>query len=287
MPEVSMPEMAGVEHRWVNANGVRLHVAEIGSGPPVLLIHGFPQHWYAWRDVAAALAPDHRVIMPDMRGFGWSDAPRTGYDSTTRVDDLVALLDALDLETVTVCGHEWGAWAGFMLSLRVPSRIRGLVALNVQHPWPLHRRLLPSTWRYWYTAFLEIPFVGRTVLRRWPAFTRHLLDRRRRTHDRAYAYADVLREPDRARAGEALHRAFIFGDILPLARNRFRHQRLEVPTIHLGGERDHVVSARALTAVHPPQPCLDVRIVGGGHYLHEDAPSVVVEAVREVGVRDC
>ena len=71
-----MPEIPGVTHRDVKVNGLRIHVAEAGEGPPLLLLHGWPQHWWIWREVIPRLAPHHRLIMPDTRGFGWSEAPR-------------------------------------------------------------------------------------------------------------------------------------------------------------------------------------------------------------------
>ena len=69
------PEIDGVTHRYVDLPGVRMHVAEAGGGPPILLLHGWPQHWWIWRKVIPALAENHRVICPDLRGFGWSEAP--------------------------------------------------------------------------------------------------------------------------------------------------------------------------------------------------------------------
>ena len=74
-----LPDIPGVVHSHHRANGVRLHVAEAGAGAPVLLLHGWPQHWYEWRHLIPALAPERRVICPDLRGFGWSDAPPSGY----------------------------------------------------------------------------------------------------------------------------------------------------------------------------------------------------------------
>lgn len=281
-----MQEPSGTTHRWVDIDGVRLHVAELGSGPPVVLVHGFPQNWYAWRDIASLLAADHRVIMPDLRGFGSSDAPRRGYGTRTRVDDLETILDRLEVSEALVCGHEWGAWTALWLALRSPARVTGVVALNVQHPWPLHRRLVPSVWRYWYTTALELPFVGRAILRHAPAFTRYLLGRRRAADPAVVReYAEQLRRPDRARAGEKLHRAFIFGDIVPLAFNRYRSRTLTRPAILLTGSRDPVVTPAAATGVHPAQAELDVRVVDGGHYLHEDLPVEVAGAIRELEQR--
>src|SRR5262245_42103548 len=77
-----MPIVEGVTHHMVEAGGLNFHVAEVGDGSPVLMLHGFPQHWYAWRKVIPLL-PGCRLICPDLRGFGWSDAPRRGYDVST------------------------------------------------------------------------------------------------------------------------------------------------------------------------------------------------------------
>jgi pimeloyl-ACP methyl ester carboxylesterase len=123
-----MPEVRGVRHRRIRARGLGLHVAEFGRGDPVVLLHGFPQHWYAWREVAARLAPDHRLLCLDQRGFGWSDPPPTGYTTADRVADLLAALDGLELDRVRLVGHEWGAWAGFAARMRGRRAARTLFA---------------------------------------------------------------------------------------------------------------------------------------------------------------
>ena len=82
------------------ARGLRFHVAEAGAGEPIVLLHGWPQHWWIWRHLVPLLAPHARLVMIDLRGFGWSDAPPGGYDKQTLADDLLAVLDALGLERV-------------------------------------------------------------------------------------------------------------------------------------------------------------------------------------------
>ena len=86
-----LPELPGVEHRFVDAGGLRVHVAEAGSGDPLVLQHGWPQHWLAWSKLIPALAEDYRVICPDLRGLGWSDAPPEGYEKEQLASDLLAL----------------------------------------------------------------------------------------------------------------------------------------------------------------------------------------------------
>jgi pimeloyl-ACP methyl ester carboxylesterase len=112
-----------------------MHVAEAGVGDPVLLLHGWPQHWYCWRRVIPRLAADHRLLCADLRGFGWSDAPRSSYSKQELADDVIALLDALELDRVRLVGHDWGAFVAFLAALRAPDRFSELLALSMIHPW--------------------------------------------------------------------------------------------------------------------------------------------------------
>jgi pimeloyl-ACP methyl ester carboxylesterase len=284
-------EPEGVRHRWVSVRGVRLHVAEIGEGEPVVLLHGFPQHWYAWRALIPLLSGHYRLICVDQRGFGRSEAPRAGYDTDSRVADVLALLDGLGLDRVRLIGHDWGAWTGFHVCLRAPERITQYLALNMLHPWPLHRRLLPQAWRFWYTALLELPLLGRWMLRRRPGFTRRLMSRG--VVGRAVWPPAVLdefvrssQEPGRARAGEALHRAFAVRDIARLVLGRYGRLRLVVPTLVLAGERDFMLPPSVLT--DPGDRASDLRIevvVDGGHYLHEERPELVAGKALELFAR--
>ncbi|WP_377269029.1 alpha/beta fold hydrolase [Peterkaempfera sp. SMS 1(5)a] len=282
-----MPTAPGVIHRWVTARGIRFHLAEAGAGGvPLLLLHTFPQHWYAWHPVLPLLAPDHRLICPDLRGAGWSDAPSRGYDTDTRVADTLALLDALGLERVGLISHGWGGWLGFMLCLRAPERFTHHLALNSIHPWPLHRRLVPNAWRYWHTAPLEAPLVGRAVLRRWPGFTRGLL--RRGVADPSVwspqeldEYALAAGGPGRARAGELLNRAYALHDIPRLVRGHYKRLRLTTPTVLLAGERDAILPPAVMTDAGRYAEELRIRIVpGAGAHLPKERPEEVAETAR-------
>jgi pimeloyl-ACP methyl ester carboxylesterase len=109
---IEMPHVEGVAHRYHLVDGVRIHVAEAGDGPPLVLLHGWPQHWWSWREVIGPLSERHRVICPDIRGVGWSDLPRRGYDLRTLSHDLLGLLDVLGLGRVRLVGHDWGFLIG-------------------------------------------------------------------------------------------------------------------------------------------------------------------------------
>lgn len=121
-------------HRTIESNGIRMHVAELGSGPAVLMCHGFPESWYSWRHQMRALAQaGYRAIAPDMRGFGQTDAPEAidQYTLFHLVGDMVGLLDALQLPDAVIVGHDWGAPVAWHAALLRPDRFRAVAGLSV------------------------------------------------------------------------------------------------------------------------------------------------------------
>lgn len=281
-----IPDVLGAEHRWVDARGVQLHVAEFGQGPPVVLLHGLLQHWYAWRKLTPLLSADHRLVCVDLRGFGWSEQARRGYDLSSLARDVIALLDTLRLAQVDVVGHDFGAGAAFEMCFQAPQRVRSLTALNMVHPWPQRRHLFPNLWRMWFTAFWEYPVVGRLVLRRWPGFTRYLL--RREVADPSTwsdAELDEFVEATRhsARANQSVLWQYVLHDIPGLVLRARRRQSLGVPTLLLGGADDPVIPPSLLAERDTGAANLDISVLpNAGHYLHEEHPSVVARAVRDM-----
>ena len=120
MDATDLPHLEGVTHRWVDLPGLRMHVAEAGVGEPVLLLHGFPQHWWEWRHVMGPLAARHHVIAPDLRGAGWTRTTEGDLDPVQLVDDVLALLDALGLDSVDLVAHDYSAFTAYRLCLRPP-----------------------------------------------------------------------------------------------------------------------------------------------------------------------
>src|SRR3954465_3923759 len=115
-----LPQLPGVEHRFESVNGVRLHYAEAGAGDPVVLLHGWPQHWWMWRDLIGPLAERFRVVVPDLRGHGWSDKPPSSYRKSELMADIVSLIDRLGLDRVRLVGHDWGAITSLLLASEHP-----------------------------------------------------------------------------------------------------------------------------------------------------------------------
>jgi pimeloyl-ACP methyl ester carboxylesterase len=128
--------MAEITHRFVEVGGIRLHVAEAGSGPLVLLLHGFPECWYSWRHQLAALADaGYHAVAPDQRGYGRSDHPEPvdAYTMLHLVGDVIGLIDSYGVERAVVAGHDWGAPVAWHTAQLRPDRVRGVIALSVPH----------------------------------------------------------------------------------------------------------------------------------------------------------
>ena len=277
-----------MQHQYVSVGEYRLHVATTGdsAATPVILLHGFPQHWYLWRELMVPLARSRRVIALDLRGFGWSDAPNRGYSTADRVADVLAVLDALAIDKADVVGHDWGAWLGFRLALDRPDRVRRLVAISMVQPWVMQRHLIPNVWRWWVTLLFEVPGLGEWMLRARPQVTGWLLARDSVdpavwTPRLRQIFASRAAEPARAKAGRRLHTQLILRDIPRLLRGRDRRRTLGTPTLIVGGENDALLPPDVLTVPNRFADRITVRTIPGGHYLVDENPDKVLALVEE------
>jgi pimeloyl-ACP methyl ester carboxylesterase len=128
--------MTAITHRFMETNGMRIHIAETGQGPLVLLLHGFPESWYSWRHQLTALAQaGYHAVAADQRGYGQTDRPAQidKYTQLHLVGDIIGLVDVLQEEQAVVVGHDWGAWIAWDAALMRPDRMRGVVGLSVPY----------------------------------------------------------------------------------------------------------------------------------------------------------
>src|SRR5215218_3868380 len=265
----SLPEVPGVRHaHHTLPTGVTLHVAEAGDpdAPAVLAVHGWPQHWWMWRDVIPALAGTHRVICPDLRGQGWSGQPDDGNFAKERfADDLLALLDVLGIERAGYLGHDWGGWAGWLIALRAPARFTRLLLVSIVHPWASRVATLLNFWRGLYQYPLAAPVLGPALVRDG-RIIRAALASSMPDADAAI-FADVLREPARADASSLMYRHFQLRDLPALAAGRLADARIELPVKLLFGRRELAQSDAQLAGVERHVPRVEVELVDGGHLL--------------------
>ena len=273
----SIPHVTGVEHEFVNAGGLRTHVATAGEGPPVVLLHGWPQHWYLWRDVIPLVAPHARVYAPDFRGFGWTDVPKDGYEKDQLMRDVLALLDELGLERVTLAGHDWGGYVAFLLALEHPERVESLLALNVLPPWPARdRRTTLDAWRFAYMPVLATPGLGRRAGR---AMARRTLP------DQSEAFVERL-QGARGEATERLYRTFFTRELPRLIGGRYSATDLTVPGKLVFGERDQVLTTRAVKDAAAQTDRLELELVAdAGHFVVDEKPELVADRLLSLLLR--
>ena len=280
---MDLPQLDGVTHRTVVTRGLRFHVAEAGTGDPLVLVHGWPQHWWMWRHVVPLLAPQARLVMIDLRGFGWSDAPPGAYDKQTLADDLLAVLDALGLDRVCLMAHDWGAWSGFLACLAAPERFAAFLALGTPRPGGRPgARQLREVWRFAYQVAIASPVLGRRLVAD-PRFIERVImggavQRQAWTPDDLRTFTAVLAEPARARASVSLYRTFLAREVARSPRGRLR-----VPTRIMLGSRDPAIPAVLLDGAQDDADDVSVEIVAEcGHFVPEERPELVAERAREL-----
>lgn len=280
---VALPDLPGVTHQWLDVDGLHVHVAQAGSGPAVLLLHGFPQHWWQWRHLIGPLAAHHRVVCPDFRGAGWSGAPPGGYTRDRLLADTLAVLDALDLERVDLLSHDYGALVGYQLCLQHPQRVGRHLALSIPPPYfGFDARLVAAIARHaWFDMLLPLPLAGPRLLaseRQWlprQIFTDHSTPGALAPED-LEVFLAPLRDPARAHAAAALYRHFILPEAVRTMTGRYRGQRLRTPTLLLIGANDPVMRPDYLHGIHDHVDDLQLQVVpDASHFLADDQPDAV------------
>src|SRR5215469_14499013 len=160
--ERPMPDFT---HRTIDTNGIRMHIAECGAGPLVLLCHGFPESWYSWRHQLPAMATEgYHAVAPDLRGYGQTDRPESleAYDIFQLTGDLVGLVNAIGTGPAIIAGHDWGAWIAANVALLRPDLFRAVALLSV--PYVPRRAINQTQWeaqqypgKIFYQAMLRSP----------------------------------------------------------------------------------------------------------------------------------
>ena len=286
-----MTDIAGIRSSMVTANGLRMRVTETGTGRPVLMLHGFPQSSREWAPVMAVLSDRARLIAPDLRGAGETDAPSSGYDSGTVQRDVIALLDELGLEQVDLVAHDWGAIVGFDLCLTHPERVRRYVAIAVPAPYlRMNRGLaaglvkaLPHLWFQWVVA---TPGLGPALLsrgrQRLAHYILHAFQVRPKAGVDEAAYVRALADPARARAASQLYRGLILPGFMKAVNGSYRGRVLKTPTLVLFGADDGLLPKDALEVSPDDAPHTTIEYVpGGGHYVVDENPAEVARRIGE------
>jgi pimeloyl-ACP methyl ester carboxylesterase len=266
--------------RYVDAGEVRLHAVIGGEGPPLLLVHGWPETWYAWRLVMPELARHFEVIAVDQRGIGLSDKPAGGYDTGTLAGDLVALMDALGHDRFAVAGHDTGFAISYALAADHPDRVERAALAEIPGPpgaAPPPPLFVPGPVndRLWHIPFNRVENVPEQLVagREAVFFGYEFAIQGGGVPDDAIDYyVGLLSDPDALRASFGFYRAF--DTTLAQAQARVG-RKLTMPVLAIGGESSygaHVGEAMQLVA----DDVQSVVIPGAGHWLAEQAPDALL-----------
>ena len=275
-----VPYPASFKTQEIQAGDATIHVRVGGSGPAVVLIHGFGDTGDMWTPLAIALAKDHRVIVPDLRGLGLSSKPEGGYDKKTQAGDIRAVLDKLGVDKADIVGHDIGTMVAYAYAARYPQQTTKLVVMDAPvpgvPPWEQIVRL-PVLWHFDFGGKDALRLVqGRERIyldRFWNDFAGDAskIDEASRTH-----YARLYARPGAMKAAFAQ-----FQSIRKDAEDNaeFVKTKLSMPVLAVGGEKsfggnEAAVMRNAATNV------TELVIPGAGHWLMEEAPAETVKAVQ-------
>ncbi len=296
---MSFPEVdSDIRHSYARVNGVTLHYAEStvsaggnASDNLVILLHGFPECWYSWRHQLKALGKDFHTVAVDMRGYNKSDKPPLVADY--RIDvlarDVLGLMDHFGARKAAVIGHDWGAAVAWAVAQRYPERVKKVAALQVP---PIAAWLANMTFEQalssWYMLFFQLPYVPEWVI---SANDFAFLDRTfKRTTARPRAFTDTdiavykaaMRERGALTGAINYYRAN-FGSFFlrRKAEHRRSDTRIRVPTLFIYGEKDFAILPATVRGVgeYVDAPYREVRIKTSGHWVQQEAPAEVNEAL--------
>jgi pimeloyl-ACP methyl ester carboxylesterase len=271
--------------RYVDTGEVRLHAVTGGDGPPLLLVHGWPQTWYAWRMLMPALARDFCVVAVDQRGIGLSDKPRDGYDTGTLASDLVALMGALGHRRFALYGTDTGMAIAYALAADHPGRADRLVVSEAPLPGisPSPPLLLPPPLnaRLWHLAFNQLPDINeQLVTGREDIFFGAEFDAsagtRKLPPDVVKYYIGILAaSPGALRGSFGIYRAFP----AIIAQNQQRkNRRLTLPVLAIGGEQS-AGEGPGNTMKLVADDVQTMVLAGSGHWVAEQAPEDLLAAL--------
>lgn len=282
-PDNTFPviESTPVTHHYIDIGDIKIHIAEAGKGEPLFMLHGWPQHWYMWKKQIPFFAKQFKVIVPDIRGFGWSDAPDKGYTKDELADDLLKLIHTLGYKEIRLLSHDWGGWIGFITAAKNPGLISKHFACNIPPIWPkLDLKLIPATIKLSYMIPIATPVVGPRIQK--SGFYPHLIFKRGNTRKEGWTdeemnvFTDRFKDISRAKAASKLYRDFLLKEYIPLGLGKYKKYHLKTPTYCLFGVKDKQVSTAFLRGYEKYADDITVeRVENAGHFIVDEQPDLV------------
>jgi pimeloyl-ACP methyl ester carboxylesterase len=266
-----------VEHGYADSNGVKIHYASLGKGPLVIMIHGFPDFWYTWRDQMQALSTTYQVVAIDQRGYNLSDKPKgvENYDVSLLIGDVAAVIKHLGRDKAIVVGHDWGGIVAWTLAMARPEVVERLIILNLPHPKGLRRELANNPQQQQNSQY-----------------ARNFQKEGAHKQLTAEGLARWVRDPEaRKKYVEAFSRSDFEGMLNYYKRNYPREPysedtsplvKVKAPVLMIHGLNDTALLAGALNNTWEwlEKDLTLVTIPGAGHFVQQDASDLVTRTIK-------
>jgi pimeloyl-ACP methyl ester carboxylesterase len=270
------------QHGDILVNDLRMHYVTQGTGPLVVLLHGFPEFWYSWRFQIPALATQgYRVVAPDLRGYNKTEKPREGYDIPTLLRDIAGLIEGLGEERAIIAGHDWGGVLAWHFAIDYPQMTERLIVLNAPHPGAMLRELRsPAQLRKsWYIFAFQLPWLPEYLLARdhANAIGRMLhgaaLQKAAFPREETAKYQEAMSRPGTLTAALNYYRQFIRRGLRPY---RGRTLRVDAPTLLIWGEHDIALGIELTHNLSEWIPNLQIKYLpDSGHWVQQEQPEQV------------
>jgi len=271
----------GFRSGFADVNGTRLHYVRGGDGPAVLLLHGFPEDWFAFRDIMPKLAEQFSVVAVDLRGIGRSRATDTGYDAGTLAKDVQQLLEQLAIDDVYVVGHDVGGFVGYVLARRSPDTVRGAMLLESPLPGIGPWAEIERDPRMWHVGFHKTPRLpDRLIAGREFIYLREgFLTGDSFTDEEVRHFARAYAAPDGLNAGLGFYRALDETERVVASLT----SPTDDPFVLVGSEEVFAPVnpqfAEAIRASGAPNVTVEA-VADSGHYIVDDQPEIVTELIE-------
>ena len=266
-----------VKHDYADNNGVKIHYASIGKGPLVVMIHGFPDFWYSWREQMQALSPSYQVVAIDQRGYNLSDKPKgvENYDIKFLVSDVAAVIKHLGKEKAIIVGHDWGGMVAWTFAMTMPEMTEKLIILNLPHPRGLSRELANNPQQ-----------------QKNSAYARRFQQEDAAKNVTAEGLAGWVKDPEAKKKYIEAFKRSDFESMLNYYKRNYPREpyredtspvgKVKVPVLMIHGLNDTALLAGALNNTWEwlEKDLTLVTIPGAGHFVQQDAADMVSRTIK-------
>ena len=276
-------------HNFITTNGIKLHYVTQGEGKLMLMLHGFPEFWYSWREQIPEFSKDYKVVAVDLRGYNESDKPQglKAYTMKEFIKDIEGVIKGLGYESCVLVAHDWGGAIAWNFTYAYPEMVDKLIVLNLPHPAKFVEglRTLKQLRKSWYIFFFQLPLLPELLLRRKnyqliaSSFINMAIDKSAFSKADIEAYKDAAAKRGAIKAMLNYYRNVFQG---LLNNNQKQWKILEIPTLMIWGENDTALGKELTYGTQEYVRDLQIKYIPNcSHWVQQEQPQLVNQYMRE------